>query len=1503
MSSHHSHSAHAMVSRISHPRFQFILLCLFVVSFFTCIPQQDQGTHLEEIPTESEVVLKDILASPHRIESNDQKQSILSLESTGRTQAKRNIYSAKSVAAHKQYIFTNYTQEHGLPSGTIRGIHKDTTGYIWITSEQGLSRFDGYQFKVFKHHPDDNTSVPLNGSWAAALTKYGDNYFGNRNMYSLYDAATETFSHDFPFGDSIKVFLIDESPCCANEYWVASRFSLFRVSKTGTERFPLPKPIEINTTSEKEWKFVFSTDDRVLIFNNTPSKSGFFLFDSKTKKIHVLSVPDQQRMAPKLIADIVYTGHQFYLFTNNSIYQLDAATNSFTWQADYRPSQLFDYASKGFVAINDTLVLVRTKSAHIKIINLRSNDVKSIYLNTKLPEAQLNDRAITFCRTVKDGVWLGTNQMGIIHYNIFTNEVAQYIHDPQNSNSLPGNLISYIYPDDNGIIWAASPGYGLIKMEPVTPLFKTGVPTSMNDLSSDAGYSKNVRGFIETDDGYWIATSNGLFQYSNKTKQYTDIQKQFPTNYVKENEALYESNYPFNALAKDKQGNIWIGTGFGELFIFNPALNRSFKVPLSQRFGLGIFSLFCDHKNRMWIGAHSQGVYRIDASTLDINKISEIKIEPIVLNSKDLSSASLGIPYFFTEDAEGTIWIGTEIGLYRYKDQDKQWERFSHIPGEENSLHHNSVRSICVDLQGTLWIGTNGGGLNRYNKSENNFSHFTSEKGLTNDQVYSMVCDDHGMLWLGTQNGLSKFNPSDYSFRNFTAKDGIQNFEFNTGAAKKLKDGTLLIGGITGYNIIDPDKIENNLLAPPSVVLTSIKIFDKSIPIGNSPLKLNYQENSLSFEFATLTYYQNRDNKYAYRLEGVDRDWVYGDTRRYVSYSQLKPGHYTFKVKGSNWDGIWNETGTQFRFTISPPWWRTWLAYGGYLVITAGIFYFLLSIYKRRVLLQQLLQTEQKEAIRLKELDTFKSQLFTNLTHEFRTPLTVILGMSKQMANGTWRSVVGEKENSRLTQSLSMIENNGKNLLQLINQLLDLSKLENNSFKLQNIQSDIVSYLRYLTDSFQSYAEDIGIALRFSTDIDSLVMDFDPEQMKQIMTNLISNALKFTVNGGEVSVDVSNMSNQLEIKVKDTGIGISEKDLPHVLDRFYQVDNSTTRLAQGTGVGLAHTQELLKIMGGRIALESELGKGTSVTVHLPIHHEAPIIEKEELSLPSKPHLGIARPQAESVTDDPSMLAQEASGYETQPQLLIIEDNPDVVEYLKSCLELQYRISVAYNGKAGVEKALEEIPDFIISDVMMPEMDGYQVCDKLKNDERTSHIPIILLTAKADAASRMVGLRRGADAYMAKPFSPEELHIHISMLLDNRRRMAAHYSKLLHNGTSHPSEVSVVPEAIQFEDAFMKKVNTIIEAHYKDENFSLPELSKEIGMSRSQLLRKLKAIADTNPSDLIRTYRLKKAKALLESGDVTVSEATYQTGFRDPSYFSKLFQEEFGILPRAVKNNE
>ncbi len=548
--------------------------------------------------------------------------------------------------------------------------------------------------------------------------------------------------------------------------------------------------------------------------------------------------------------------------------------------------------------------------------------------------------------------------------------------------------------------------------------------------------------------------------------------------------------------------------------------------------------------------------------------------------------------------------------------------------------------------------------------------------------------------------------------------------------------------------------------------------------------------------------------------------------------------------------------------------------------------------YRRRATLERELQLEQKEALRLKELDQFKSKLYTNLTHEFRTPLTVILGMAEKLQADPKKFI---------NEGPPIIERNGKNLLRVINQLLDLSKLENNSFKLEIRQGEIIAYLRYILESFHSYANGNNLSLRFFSNMEHFQMDYDEEQIKQVMTNLISNAIKFTPAGGEVGVRVLKENDQLLIEVKDNGIGIPEEALPLIFDRFYQVDGSSTRAHEGTGIGLAHTKELLRLMEGEIKVKSNLHQGASdetsgsvFTIILPIRNTAPLLDNSTSQQFPKVELESQK----------AILAEisTASTNKELPTVLIIEDNPDVVVYLKSCLEKDYQMEVAYNGTIGIEKAIDLVPDLIISDVMMPGKDGFEVCNTLKMDERTSHIPLVLLTAKADLSSKLEGLERGADAYLAKPFHQEELDIRLKKLLEGRKNMSAFFKNQYLNSTG--LEQAPLSEEnsknLIYENAFIQKINGLLEEHIHDENFGLPQLRQKIRMSRSQFFRKIKAITDTAPSDYLRSYRLQKAKTLLEQSDHNVAEAAYAVGFKDPSYFSKIFKEEFGVKPGGLK---
>ncbi len=527
-------------------------------------------------------------------------------------------------------------------------------------------------------------------------------------------------------------------------------------------------------------------------------------------------------------------------------------------------------------------------------------------------------------------------------------------------------------------------------------------------------------------------------------------------------------------------------------------------------------------------------------------------------------------------------------------------------------------------------------------------------------------------------------------------------------------------------------------------------------------------------------------------------------------------------------------------------------------------------------------QLEMQEAERLRDLDNLKTRLYTNITHEFRTPLTVIMGMSDNIS--------GHK------QERTLIRRNAKNLLRLINQLLDLSKLDSGTLKLDTVQGDIISYLQYLTESFYSMASDKKVSLGFRAEPPSLIMDFDEVKIQHVIYNLLSNAIKFTRPGGKIALEAGIISGHgkefLTIKVKDTGSGILAKDIPHIFDRFYQVENAGSvdlaRTFSGTGIGLALTKELIELMGGSIAVKSQVNWGTEFTVSLPVRQHdatpkmAAVHEIRQSGISSEPDF-------RSLPAKPDQLPGD------KPQVLVVEDNAGVVTYIQSLLEQDYYVQVAINGQEGIDMALENVPDLIVTDVMMPEKNGYEVCATLKNDERTSHIPIVMLTAKADVSSKIEGLEMGADAYLSKPFEKEELLVRLRKLLELRRTLQEYYSSFDESGHS-PSSTSKPT----IEDIFLQKLRAAVENRLGDTGLSIPELSREMIMSHTQLYRKLKALTGKTPSQFIRTLRLKKAMQLLKTSESNISEIAYEVGFSDPNYFSRMFKQEFGKVPGEVR---
>ncbi|MCO6479327.1 MAG: response regulator, partial [Phaeodactylibacter sp.] len=839
----------------------------------------------------------------------------------------------------------------------------------------------------------------------------------------------------------------------------------------------------------------------------------------------------------------------------------------------------------------------------------------------------------------------------------------------------------------------------------------------------------------------------------------------------------------------------------------------------------------------------------------------------------------------------GLLWIATTQGLVKV-DLEKQ---SAEVIGLDEPFI--DFRFLCIheDEKGLLWLGTSLGGVHIFDPATGELKILNGNKGLANNTVASIMADDDGDRWVGTYNGISIVSFEGELKANLYQEDGLTDKECNRYAYLKTSDGKLLIGTVAGLNIIEPDKIKQRFKA-----FANLKIFLNSVSYyatgGNKLISKNYGLDSLGtlilpasrrnirLKFALSNYFQPEYNQYAYQLEGVSDDWIPLGNQHTLHLDNLPAGKYRLLVRGS--DGSGNVTGTPLAIAIHAKehfYKQAWF----YLLCLALLSAFsLLWIQRLRIEVKKATETIQRDketieiqAEALKELDKAKSRFFTNITHEFRTPLTIISGMVEQ---------VRSKPDVWLEKGTKIIKQNTLNLLNLINQILDLRKLESKNLKLNLMQGDIVQYLRYLSESYQSYAENEGLQLHFLAATPSVVMDYDPDKILRIVSNLLANAIKYNREGGHIYFQVEKIGGNdggehLRLRVQDTGEGIPPEKLPEIFDLFYVAHQPGEKKVVGSGIGMALTQELVKLMNGEIEVESQVGVGTTFTVKLPVARAAEMKAADFATPAPVLHGKIPTPKAHDWrTDEPK--ADEL------PTLLIVEDNPQIVQILIACLEDHYHLEIAANGQEGIEKAIELTPDLIISDVMMPEKNGYELTVTLKNDERTDHIPIVLLTAKMDIDSKISGLEKGADAYLSKPFQQRELLVRLEKLLELRRKLQARYAKL--------SSLENAPT--QLEDPFLQKFYSLVEKEISNPELDMNKLCRSLGMSRSQVFRKLKALTGTSATLFIRSIRLQKGKELLAKGELNISEVAYEIGFTSLSYFSRAYKEEFGVPPSATR---
>jgi signal transduction histidine kinase/CheY-like chemotaxis protein len=994
--------------------------------------------------------------------------------------------------------------------------------------------------------------------------------------------------------------------------------------------------------------------------------------------------------------------------------------------------------------------------------------------------------------------------------------------------------------DRSGTIWLGTDlGLMLLRVQ------KTRFKRLLFDTKT-TGPGIVCRGILVKDDQILVSVQQAVFIGSKTTGQFQRIPG------TVEDKAGSPALYWY-ALAADSAGQIFAG----ESYSINQLLLK--PKPVSRQLAKDLFMpwvIFPDGQQRLWVGTYRNGLYVHDLTTHKLRDFAQYN------RFDELRNA--GVASIQT-DRRGAVWLCATTGFYRLDFKKGILER--HWSGGKGNFHlpYDNISHFHEDADGIFWLATGGGGLIRWNRKSGEIRQFSRKAGLPNNILYAVYEDSHGHLWLPSDYGIIQFDKLRGNVRRvFLPEDGITHAEFCLTSHYRGADSTLYFGGLNGITAFQPnDFYEKKQTRRSPLVVTGFQQFDGSSNqlvdktadlLASNEIIIKPADRFFNLEFALLTFNQSDKIQYAYKIDGEDADWTYQNEPR-LRLNRLPYGSHVLQIKGQEANGLWGHNDLTIKLTVIRPFYlQFWFLAGSVLSIL--LFIWLWFTWRTRDLQKNQLQLVKEvsrqttqireQAEKLQQLDVLKTRLYTNITHEFRTPLTVIMGMASEIDESV------KDPSSPIVKAVRLIQRNSKNLLRLINQLLDLAKLDAGSIKIQVVQADIIGYLQYLTESFYSLAQEKKIRLLFYPETPELVMDFDEEKLQTIVYNLLSNALKFTGEGGKVILHAIEKEQDampvLQLKVQDTGPGIGEEELPYIFDRFYQTDNASSRKGEGTGIGLALTKELVELMGGHITVESTPGKGTVITVQLPIWHESP---KQGFILPIS---RIGTPESMADLSDNEVNTNSSIAQSEKPLLLLIEDNQDVITYMLGLLRNTYHVETARNGQLGIARALEIIPDIIISDVMMPEKDGYEVCQTLKNDERSSHIPIILLTAKAMQEDKVAGLRVGADAYLPKPFDKSELLVLLEKLIELRKVLQKQYSKSGQVATLPKVANAAIPT---LDGIFLQKIRGAIDARMDDPELGILHLCQAVHLSHTQVFRKLKALTGENPRFLSAKYACRK----------------------------------------------
>lgn len=1327
----------------------------------------------------------------------------------------------------------------------ITAITQDKDGFIWIgTQGAGLFRYDGISFEFFTHNVGNNKSINSNHVSALYVDSSGGLWVGTDAGLCFFNNETNDFER-IKGGNGVGFDFIHIS--CIAEFDGKLLIGTF---EEGVKRVDLKKP---------QW------------------------FDSTF---------DGGALLGKLINDIKFSAKgNAYIATNQGLKLIE--NNNFSKAVDVKVSneEVDSYVTRLFIDTQEQLWVGTIKRGLFK------GDLKKA-LPVFRPVQKVEKRILSITGGLGN-VFVGIENDGLLALDSNGNIEKWYRADSMNPKSIASDSVWSIFLGYEGRLWLGYYNDGVSVFDKNHNKFQSLV---RHPLLEKGIQSNDLKGFAKSEDGkLWIAVSDGIDILDTNNNTIEHVNSNFNSSYSGLKKGIYIED-----IFIDSKENVWIATWGDGIFYLKKGAKRFINyTKVSTDNGLETDKIRCFSESvdgNIWIGSFLHGVHLYGVEKQNFSRIDNESFTRTGLLYKDVKDVFA--------DSYGDIWIGTTKGLFKVVLEDSKFvvEDLSNEISASFGGHPSAkqILSINQTQDGRVWFCTNGGGLFYFSKEENKF-HRLQLKDFNQSFVNAVIEPRKNELWVCGKLGVFKINLENAEVVNFTTDDGLLNNHFKDGAVILDNKNRLYFGTNRGLNFIDPQAIDyNENKARP--YFRALKVFNKDLKISKQEgdlqkvidkteiVTLNHKQSVFTIDYGAISYTRPEKNKFAYYLEGFEKDWNYVGNKTSTTYTNLSPGEYTFKLKVANNDNIWNKQVKTLKIKVLPPWWKTTIAYLLYGLSLMAIMVVIIYFSLRRVNERNTMRLERMKRKQEDELQKQKLQFFTNISHEFRTPLTLIINPVKDLLH-----IEGEAFSEGVSQKHRIIYKNAERLSRLINELMDFRKLQSDKLQLSVSQFDLISQTKNILSFFNEESKRRKITLDFKHDANSVQVWSDSGMLDKVFFNLLSNAFKVTPNKGKISVkvvsdkkkvmpliDKHNETPIFQITVKDSGPGIDQKEYKRIFKRFYQISQMNKTYYGSTGVGLEMVKSFIELHRGEIEVESELGSGSSFIVSIPYgasFFETIAVKEEALSL------------VEEDIDSESQIYEIEdilSQKEKKKKLLIAEDNVDLQDYLVSVLGEEYDLIVAYDGQEAWLRAMEHTPDVIITDVIMPIMDGVEFCSKIKNDIKTSHIPVIMLTSKDLVEDRIKAIDVGADAYLIKPFELSELKAILAQLVDSRQRLLERFSNT-------PLDTPIEKGVSHIDNDFVQKVVTYIQENIENSDLNVETLSSNLFLSRSQMYRKIKSLTGLSPNEFIRRIRLERARTLLnEDRNMNISEVAFKVGFLSASYFTRCYKKQFGELPRNTK---